>query len=140
MYLEAVRRQRRSSRYDHGVILSYFMDYNFVDGGARCFPLYERQSGSMFEVKKANFRDELLVLLSDVYGSYPQLAEDLFYHIAAVLNTPKYREENTGSVEIGVDRETTILCPGVQNVVMKMHCPLFFYFRGGCCVPGTRSV
>ncbi|MFL5700035.1 MAG: type ISP restriction/modification enzyme [Ktedonobacteraceae bacterium] len=99
LYLEAVRRQRRSNCYDHGVVLSYFMDLNFVDGGARCFPLYERQPGSMFEVKKANFRDELLALLSDVYGLYPQLAEDLFYHIAAILNSPKYREENTGSVE-----------------------------------------
>ncbi len=99
LFLEAVRRQRRSSQYDHGAILPYFMDYNFVDGGARCFPLYERQPGSMFEATKVNFRDELLALLSDIYGSYPQLAEDLFYHIAAVLNTPKYRGENKGSVE-----------------------------------------
>jgi predicted helicase len=88
LYLEAVRRQRRSSRYDHGVVLSHFMDYNFVDGGARCFPLYERQPGSMFEATKVNFRDELLALLSDAYGSYPQLAEDFFYHISAILNAP----------------------------------------------------
>ncbi len=99
LYLEAVRRQRRSSGYDHGVVLSYFMDLNYVDGGARCFPLYERQPGTMFEATRLNFRDELLALLSEIYGSYPNFAEDLFYHITAILNTPKYREENAGYIE-----------------------------------------
>lgn len=99
LYLEAVRRQRRSSKYDHGVVLSHFMDYNFVDGGARCFPLYEQQSGAIFEAKRSNFRDGLLTLLSDIYGPYSKLEQDLFYHIVAILNTPKYREENAGSVE-----------------------------------------
>ncbi len=99
LYLEAVRRQRKSNRYDHGVVLSYFIDLNFVDGGARSFPLYERQKGAMFEAIRSNFRDELLILLSDAYGSYPKLAEDLFYHISAILNTPKYREECAGYIE-----------------------------------------
>ncbi len=75
------------------------MDLNYVDGGARCFPLYERQPGTMFEATRLNFRDELLALLSEIYGSYPNFAEDLFYHITAILNTPKYREENAGYIE-----------------------------------------
>jgi Type ISP C-terminal specificity domain/N-6 DNA Methylase len=99
LYLEAVRRQRKANRYDHGVVLSYFVDLNFVDGGARCFPLYERQPGAMFEATRSNFRDELLALLTEVYGDYPNLVEDLFYHITAILNTPKYREESAGYIE-----------------------------------------
>lgn len=99
LYLEAVRRQRKSNRYDHGAVLSYFMDLNYVDGGARCFPLYEQQSSTIFGVAKFNLKDELLAWLSSAIGSYPKLAEDIFYHITAILNTPYYREENAGNIE-----------------------------------------
>ncbi len=99
LYLEAVRQQRRSDRYDHGVVIARFMDLNFVDGGARCFPLYERQLGAMFEERRSNFKVEFLTLLSAEYGQYPKLEKDLFYHIVAILNTPNYREENVGDIE-----------------------------------------
>jgi hypothetical protein len=34
LFLEVVRRQRKSGVFDHGVVIPHFMDYNFVDGGA----------------------------------------------------------------------------------------------------------
>jgi predicted helicase len=33
LFLEVVRRQRKSGVFDHGVVIPHFMDYNFVDGG-----------------------------------------------------------------------------------------------------------
>jgi hypothetical protein len=58
LYLEAVRHQRKSGLYDHGVVVAHFMDLNFVDGGARCFPLYEKPKGAMLGDKGHNFRVE----------------------------------------------------------------------------------
>ncbi len=100
LFLEAVRHQRKSGLYDHGVVVAHFMDLNFVDGGARCFPLYEKPKGAMLGDKGHNFRDELLIMLEKRYGQYPNLVEDLFYHIVAILNTPHYREENAGNIEL----------------------------------------
>lgn len=99
LFLEVVRRQRKSGVFDHGVILPHFMDLNFVDGGARCFPLYERQPGSMFSEQPTNFKDEVMTRLAECYGGAEGIAEDLFFHIAVILNTPLYRSENGGSIE-----------------------------------------
>ena len=98
LYVEAVKHQRKSNTYDHGIVVTNILDYNFVDGGARCFPLYVREQG-MFAGTKPNVQDAVLAQLEATYGPMPNIAEVLFFHIVAVLNSPEYRTENAGAIE-----------------------------------------
>jgi hypothetical protein len=98
LYLEAIHRHRRGANYDHGVVLTHVMDVNFADGSANCYPLYVRQLGSMFSEQHPNFKDEVMTRLVECYGTDEGVAEDLFFHIAAILNSPLYRTENGGSL------------------------------------------
>jgi Type ISP C-terminal specificity domain len=99
LYLQFIRKQRRAGQFDHGMVLDHFMDLNFADGGARCFPLYERPSGQLFTTQQPNFRDEILAALLAKYGEHHDLVEHLFFHIAALLNSPGYRIANAGAIE-----------------------------------------
>lgn len=98
-YLEAIRRQRRSGRFDHGIVLDCIMDYNFSDGAARCFPLFERPEGQLFATQEPNIKDGVFATLSAKYGEHPDFAEHIFFHITAVLNSPAYGIANAGAVE-----------------------------------------
>lgn len=98
LYLEVIRHQRKAGLYDHGIVLGNLMDLNFVDGGGRCFPLYIRGTG-LFEGKQANFKEEFMALIEKAYGEDTRTLEDVFYHIASMLNTPAYRTENAGAIE-----------------------------------------
>src|SRR5579859_3514263 len=75
------------------------MDYNFAAGGARCFLLYIRHPSAMFAGQHPNLNDEFLAGLAARYGEVENLPELVFFHIAAILNTPAYRTENAGAIE-----------------------------------------
>ena len=75
------------------------MDINFVDGAACCFPLLTRHQEGLFQATSPNLRPEFTKQLPAELTDAPDFHERLFFHIAAILNTPEYRHENAGTLE-----------------------------------------
>ncbi|HEX2349151.1 MAG TPA: type ISP restriction/modification enzyme, partial [Ktedonobacterales bacterium] len=99
LYIETVRRQRRSGEFDNGAILAHTMDINYVDGSACCFPLLLRHQEGLFQTIMPNLRAEFTELLPAELVGAPDFHTLLFYHVAAILNAPLYRHENAGTLE-----------------------------------------
>lgn len=78
-------------------------DYNLLDAGARCFPLYyyeekETVQGSLFDgagegkyIRRDGVSDFILNRANKLYGKSVS-KEDVFYYVYGILHSPNYRE------------------------------------------------
>ncbi len=99
IFLEA--RQKLSMEFDRGVVTGALAD-NLGNGFSSFFPLYakeEAMAGSIFDGApsgtKPNLSKEAVKYLSTMGAAREK---PLFWHILAILHSPKYRTENAGAL------------------------------------------
>ncbi len=99
IWLEA-RQQQPMAKFDRGLYTTVLGD-NFGNGLSSFFPLYKKNvAGDLFEAPQSsdkpqpNLADTAKEMLAGLEGT----PEELFFHILAVLHTPKYREENADAL------------------------------------------
>ncbi|MCG2461462.1 DEAD/DEAH box helicase family protein [Flavobacteriaceae bacterium F89] len=84
------------------LIVDTLVDYNALDAGAKCFPLYyyeerEKNSPSLFDsageskyIRRDGVSDFILERAKKVYGKNVG-KEDIFYYVYGILHSPDYR-------------------------------------------------
>ncbi|MFW6098273.1 MAG: type ISP restriction/modification enzyme, partial [Chloroflexota bacterium] len=100
VWIEARQRQAKEN-FDRGYVVTVFAD-NFGSGRSSFFPLYLLPNDPTMPLlargrltqPEPNVSREARRYLATQKVSPPKL----FYHVAAVLNTPSYRSENTGAL------------------------------------------
>jgi len=100
LWIEA-RQKQAIARFDRGYVVKILAD-NFGNGLSNYFPLYLSVSAvppTLFGIHDPlkpipNLSQKAAVYIAQIGVT----AEDLFYHMATVLNTPLYRAENAGAL------------------------------------------
>ena len=108
--LAVVRHNRKG--FTEPMVMSCFPSHHLIERGANYFPLYLQPDDDSTILREPTQMDFDLGGNSNPSGPQPNLtdfareylaglkcgAEDLFFHIVAVLHAPLYREENAGAL------------------------------------------
>ncbi len=108
--LAVVRHNRKG--FSEPMVMSCFPSHHLIERGANYFPLYIQPEEDGSILRETPQMDFDLGGTSEPVGPQPNLtdfarkyltglkcdAEDLFFHIVAVLHAPLYREENAGAL------------------------------------------
>lgn len=101
-----------------------FIDYNAIDAGAKCFPLYyyeeqDKQSPTLFDyaeqnkseyIRRDGVSDFILDRAKKIYGKNVT-KEDIFYYVYGILHSPEYRAAFANDLKKQLPR-----LPLVENV------------------------
>lgn len=104
LWIEARKSESRDG-WDRGTVSSLLAD-NFANGLSTFFPLYLVSSKTdtheshpdLFDAKPSGPQPNLTDFAREYLAGLKCGAEDLFFHIVAVLHAPRYREENAGAL------------------------------------------
>jgi hypothetical protein len=98
--LGAAQRNRRD--FDPPLVSARHCSRHIVERGANLFPLYLRSNEerrSLFDQEKDRRETVNLSTTAFTYTDHIRTsAEDLFYHLVAILHSPAYRSENSGAL------------------------------------------
>jgi hypothetical protein len=94
--------QRHRKDFDPSLVSTHLCSLHIVERGTNFFPLYLRSSPeprSLFDQGTNEKETTNLSNTASTYIDYIRVsAEDLFYHLVAVLHSPTYRAENSGAL------------------------------------------
>jgi hypothetical protein len=95
VWIEA-RQKQTMEAFDRGYFVRVMAD-NFGNGLSNFFPVYLVDDGSSL-LEKAGHKPNLSEKAASTVAGVGANAEDLFYHVLAVLQAPAYRAENAGAL------------------------------------------
>lgn len=93
-YIEA-RQKQPMADFDRGYVTSIVAD-NFGNGFSNFFPLHIHQEGNLLGA--AALHPNVSDAAQKYLAGHGVSAEELFYHVVAVLHSPAYRTENQGAL------------------------------------------
>ncbi|WP_216322249.1 type ISP restriction/modification enzyme [Deinococcus aestuarii] len=107
LFLNTTRRQRRTGAWDLLSLTPYLTDLHVHEPDARSFPLFLRVSDMFGEHLEPNVSPDVLRAACALFGVVPAsngpqddavlgIADHLFHHAVAVLQSPAYRRDNDG--------------------------------------------
>lgn len=89
----------RKDLIEPAIVTSLLIDLNYMDSGARGFPLYLEHRIMLGTGEEIQEREPNLSTAAKKYLKGLQCTpEDLFYHCLAIMHSPQYRSNNAGAL------------------------------------------